>query len=109
MSRKEILPLERLFQNRSIAKTLDFLSLYHTYDYSKTDISREAGVEWKTLLNRVIPTLEKYDLIQQTRTIGRAQLYRANMENPLMKIIRQLQIEIATHDNQKHQIPIPAT
>ena len=102
------LPLERLFSTKAVAKVLGFLSLYREYDYSKTEISQEAGVDWKNMLTRVWPILEKYQLIKHIRTVGRAQLYKANMENPIMQALIKLQFEIATHNNQpvmKMEIP----
>ena len=94
------LPLERIFSTKSVAKVLDFLLVYRKHDYSKTDISREADVEWKNMLTRVWPILEKYKLVTATRTIGRAQLFEANMENPIMQALAKIQVEIATYDNQ---------
>ena len=94
------LPLERLFTTKAVAKVLGFLSLYREYDYSKTEISHEAGADWKNMLTRVWPILEKYQLVKHTRTVGRAQLYKANVENPIMQALIKLQVEIATYDNQ---------
>ncbi len=94
-------PLERLLNSRAMAKTLGFLLLYHGYDYSKTEIAREAGLDWKNLCTNIWPILEKYGLVKHTRTIGRAKMYQANMENPIMQALKKLQIEIAAYDNQK--------
>lgn len=95
------LPLQRLFASKAIAKILDFLTLYRRYDYSKSDIAQEADVDWKGMLTRVWPILEHYDLVKHTRTVGRAQLYVANMDNPIMQTLVKLGVEIATYDNQK--------
>ena len=65
--------LQKLFEDSSIAKLLDFLTLYKDFDYPKTEISRNSGVSWKTLY-RLWPLLEKYNLVVKTRQIGRATL-----------------------------------
>jgi hypothetical protein len=102
MSKKEENPptLQKLFGDSSIAKILDYLTLFKTFDYPKTEISKNSGVAWKTL-HRNWPTLRKYDLVVRTRRIGRAELYKLNEENPIAKALNELAFQIAKHDAQK--------
>lgn len=79
---------------------MDFLSLYREFDYPKVEISRNSGVAWKTLY-RVWPVLEKYGLVTLTRRIGRAKLYRLNLENPVVKALNELAFQIAKYDADK--------
>ena len=53
--------LQKLFKESSLAKLLDFLTLYKDFDYSKTEISQNSGVSWRTL-HRIWHILEKYEL-----------------------------------------------
>jgi DNA-binding transcriptional ArsR family regulator len=111
--------LQKLFEDSSIARLLDFLTLYRDFDYPKTEISRNSGVSWKTLY-RLWPLLEKYELVIKTRQIGRATLYKLNTESPIAKALNKLALEIAAfHVNEElarqakeqktHKIePIPA-
>ena len=92
--------LQRLFEDSSMAKLLDFLTLYEDFDYPKTEISKNSGVSWKTLY-RIWPLLEKYELVVKTRQIGRATLYKLNTESPIAKTLHTLALEIATYDAQK--------
>ncbi len=55
-------------------------------DYSLTDIAEGANVGWTTL-HRLLPGLIDAGLVKQTRTIGRAKLYRLNLDS---KAARQL-------------------
>ena len=87
--------LQKLFEDSSIAKLLDFLTLYKDFDYPKTEISRNSGVSWKTLY-RLWPLLEKYNLVVKTRQIGRATLYKLNTESPIAQALNKLALEIAT-------------
>lgn len=89
--------LQKLFEDSSIAKLLDFLTLYRDFDYPKTEISKNSGVSWKTLY-RLWPILEKYNLVVKTRQIGRATLYKLNVENPIAKALSKLTLEIAAFD-----------
>src|SRR4030065_685943 len=93
--------LQKLFEDSSIAKLLDFFTLYRDFDYPKTEISRNSGVSWKTLY-RLWPLLEKYELVTKTRQIGRATLYKLNIESPIAKALNRLSLEIATfHVNEE--------
>ena len=86
--------LQKLFKDSSIAKLLDFLTLYKDFDYPKTEISRNSGVSWKTLY-RLWPLLEKYNLVVKTRRIGRATLFKLNTENPIAQALNKLALETA--------------
>jgi hypothetical protein len=86
--------LQKLFEDSSIAKLLDFFTLYRDFDYPKTEISKNSGVSWKTLY-RLWPLLEKYDLVIKTRQIGRATLYKLNTESPIAQALNKLALEIA--------------
>jgi hypothetical protein len=86
--------LQKLFKDSSIAKLLDFLTLYKDFDYPKTEISRNSGVSWKTLY-RLWPLLEKYNLVVKTRQIGRATLFKLNTENPIAQALNKLALETA--------------
>src|SRR4030067_2142767 len=93
--------LKKLFEDSSIARLLDFLTLYRDFDYPKTEISRNSGVSWKTLY-RLWPLLEKYELVIKTRQIGRATLYKLNPENQIAKALNKLALEIAAfHVNEE--------
>jgi len=93
-------PLERLFGGAAIIKILDFLILFREWDYSKTDIAKNSGVSFRHVL-RALPKLEKYGLIMKTRQVGRASLYKINMENPIAKALHELAFQIAVHDAEK--------
>ena len=92
--------LQKLFLDSSIAKLLDFLTLYRDFDYPKTEISKNSGVSWKTLY-RVWPVLEKYEIVVKTRQIGRATLFKLNPDSPIAKALHTLALEVATYDAQK--------
>jgi len=92
--------LRKLFQDSAVAKLLDFLTLYKDFDYSKVEISRNSGVAWKTLY-RIWPLLKRYDLVVETRRIGRAIMFKLNTENPVAKALWELALQIAKYDADK--------
>jgi len=89
--------LQKVFGDSAIARVLDFLTLYNAFDYSKTEISQNAGVAWKTL-HRIWPVLERYKLVEETRRIGRATMHRLNNANPVAKALIELAFQIAKFD-----------
>lgn len=61
-------------------RILQYLIEGRDFDYSLTDMLN-AGVSWGTL-NTEIPKLLKLSIIEKTRKIGRATLYKINKNNP---------------------------
>lgn len=93
-------PLERLYNGVAPAKILDFLTLFHDYDYSKMDVAKNSGVSFRHAL-REIAKLEELGLIKQTRTVGHAQMYKLDTENPAATLLRRFVLEIAGQEAQK--------
>jgi hypothetical protein len=93
-------PLERLYNGAAPAKILDFLTIFHDYDYSKMDIAKNSGVSFRHTLQE-IQKLEQLGLIKQTRTVGHAQMYRLNTDNPATQHLRKFTLEIACQEAQK--------
>lgn len=100
VSRKEIDtvlemgPLASIFPC-SVSKILDFLVTFRDYDYSISDISKNSGVGFKTTLNE-IHRLEDQGVVQNTRTVGKAIMYKLNPASNQAKSISKLAIDIAT-------------
>lgn len=92
--------LERLFGSSAATRILDQLTLFHDYDYSKIDIARNSEVSFPHAL-REIEKLEKLEIVKKTRTIGRAQMYKLNTENPAIKLLLRFKFELACQEAQK--------
>lgn len=89
----ELGPLESVFPC-STSKILDFLVTFKDFGYSISDISKNSGVGFKTTLNE-IRKLEA-GLIQRTRTVGKAIMYRLNADSSQARSIQNLAFEIAS-------------
>ncbi len=85
--------LEELFGNTVIVKVLDFLLDEWELDFSKADVARETRVSWKTI-NEIWKKLEEFRLIEYSRTINRAKLYKVNTSSPVFKALKRLDFEI---------------
>ncbi len=70
-----------------VFRILDFLMDNKAYDYSKTDIAKGAGIS-RTTLSSSWDNLEKNGLVKETRVVGRAKMYKLNLNSPVvMKFI----------------------
>ncbi|MFZ1076785.1 MAG: helix-turn-helix domain-containing protein [Nitrosotalea sp.] len=87
-------PLESVFPG-STSKILDFLATFKDWDYSISDIAKNSGISFKTALNE-IRNLERQDVVSRTRIVGKAIMYKLNLESKQGSYIDKLIFEIAT-------------
>ena len=64
-------------------RVLQYFIEGNDFDYTLTDLLN-AGVSWGTL-NALIPQLVKLEIIVKTRKVGRATLYKINLNNQAAK------------------------
>lgn len=67
-----------------INRVLDFLVNFDDFDYSLTDIAKFSRVGYATL-QLFWKDLEKAHIVVQTRTVGKAKMYKINKKNPVVK------------------------
>lgn len=87
-------PLESVFPG-STSKILDFLATFKDWDYSVSDIAKKSGVSFKTALNE-IKNLEQQGVVSRTRTVGKAIMYKLNLDSKQGFYIDKLAFELAT-------------
>lgn len=90
----ELGPLEEVFPG-SESKVLDFLVTFQDYDYSISDIATHSGIGFKTTLG-IIKHLQDQQVIVNTRNVGRALMFKLNLDSKKAKIISDLALNIAT-------------
>ena len=86
--------LTEIFKQHSMAKVLEYLLDFPEIDFSKADIARECDLQWQTV-NELFPLLEKWSLVEKTRSIGRADLYRVNESNKALQYLHKFALQIA--------------
>ncbi|MPZ08418.1 MAG: HTH domain-containing protein [Nitrososphaeraceae archaeon] len=84
-----------LIDGNSAARFLDFLVEQREFDYSEADIAEAVGVSAKTIY-REIPRLESLGLLLHTRKVGRAKMYRLNMNSKIAPLLVKLAYEIGS-------------
>ena len=86
--------LSALFGDTPQARVLQFLSIHCTTDYTLKEIARQTHVGYRTFY-RFIRALISLSVIQVSRTIGATKLYQLNEESPIVKLLRQLNLEVS--------------
>jgi len=104
--------LKILFGENALTKILDFFLENRFWDYTKTDVAREARVS-RVQLYRVWSILEKLEIVKPSRKIGATVLYKANTESPIFKKLSELALEIASKAHEKiikeeEKVAVPA-
>jgi DNA-binding transcriptional ArsR family regulator len=69
-----------LFGDYPLIRILNQLLMFREFDYSLTDIAKNAGVAWSTL-NLIWPKLEGNGIVVNTRKVGKAKMYKLNLNN----------------------------
>ncbi len=77
----------KVFGDSPVLRVLDFLIVNEDFDYSMTDIAKLSGVGYSTL-KLFWPELEKNSVVTNTRTVGKARMYRLNFDNPVVKRLK---------------------
>ena len=78
----------------SQSRILDHMVTMRDFDYSVSDISRTSGVGIKTALG-VVHGLETQGVLLRTRNVGKAIMYKLNLDSTQAKSISKLAFEIA--------------
>lgn len=83
-----------VFGNSPIVKIIDFFLDNREFDYSLTDIAKNADIGWSTL-HGFWKNLVNLGIVTKTRRIGRAELFKLNMGSPLVKKLIDLDTTIS--------------
>ena len=78
----------KVFGDTPILRVMDFLVVNEDFDYSMTDIADLSGVGYATL-KLFWGTLEENGVVVNTRSVGRAKMYRINHTNPVVRKFRE--------------------
>ena len=84
-----------------VIRVLDFLIEGRGLDYSLSDIAENSSIGWTTL-HRIWDKMLKSGMINSTREIGRAKLFKLNEENPAVKDLIKLYDTLLYNHTEKH-------
>ena len=83
-----------VFGNAPIVKVIDFFLDNKEFDYSLTDIAKNADIGWTTL-HQFWGEFVRLEIVAKTRKIGRAELYKLNLNSPIVKKLVDLDRDIS--------------
>ena len=90
-------PIQRLFGSNAVTQVIDFLSTFREFDYSINEIAENTDVHRRTV-SRVMPSLEYYGVVVNSRKIDRASMYRLNGDSEIAAMICDLSKTVAEYD-----------
>lgn len=82
--------LLKLTGEMPLFKIIDFLLENKGMDFSKSDISKGAGISRASLFN-YWSEIEKHGIVKVTRSFGKTKLYTLNTKNPVAQKIIELE------------------
>ncbi len=100
-----------VFGDAPVVKVIDFFLDNREFDYSLTDIAKNSDVGWSTL-HGFWKELVKLDIVKKTRRIGRAELYKLNADNQLVRKLIDLDASISNklmeEEMEMQKVKLPA-
>lgn len=92
-------------------KIIDFFMDNPIMDFTKKDVIDALGMSKQTFY-KYFADLEEYGIVNVSRKIGKASLYKINGKHPLVSMLhdyeRKLSLQIAEQEESKLKKPIPA-
>ena len=83
------------FGETPVVKVLNFFLTFDSFDYSKSQVSEETGVS-RITLDKIWKELVAQKIVVNTRSIGRADMYKLNKKNPKVKVLLELSLKLAS-------------
>jgi hypothetical protein len=86
--------MAKVISSRAVAQILDFFLDHKEFDYSPAEIAKKTGLSFRTIF-REIPMLEKYQLIYNSRKIGKTNMYRLNTDFAAVGMLEKFALEMS--------------
>ncbi|MBC7091357.1 MAG: winged helix-turn-helix transcriptional regulator [Nitrososphaeria archaeon] len=99
--------LLKIFGESPKLRIIDFFLDNPLFDFTKKEVIEALGMSKQTFY-KYFADIEKYGIVVVSRKIGKAKLYKINLENPLVKMLKeyetQLSLQVAEHEAEKKAI-----
>lgn len=84
------------FGNTPIVRIIDFFLDNRMFDYSKKQVAEGAGIS-KGALFKYWKILEESEIVKNTRSFGKAKLYKLDESNVIVQRILKLELDLIKH------------
>jgi len=92
-------------------RIIDFFLDNPLFDFTKKEVIEALGMSKQTFY-KYFADIENYGIVSISRRIGKAKLYKINLQNPLVRMLKeyetQLSLQIADQEAEKLKKPIVA-
>lgn len=88
------------FGETPVLKVLDFF-IDGEFDFSMTEIAEGAEIGYSTL-KLILPQMIRSGFLVQTRAVGKAKLFRLNLENEIMKKFRKFYWDVTRIETDRY-------
>ena len=86
-------------------RIIDFFLDNPLFDFTKKEVIDALGMSKQTFY-KYFKDLEKYEIVKVSRKIGRAKLYKLNLEHPLVEMLREYEKRISLNIAEKEGIAV---
>lgn len=102
---KEKSVLLEIFGKTSELKVIDFLLDNNIFDYTKKEIANGAGISRPTLY-KFFDKLVNSGLVIKTRKVRGVQMYKINLDSPIVKRLMELETKISLKYSEEAKVMV---
>jgi AraC-like DNA-binding protein len=90
-------------------RIIDFFLDNPLFDFTKKEVIEALGMSKQTFY-KYFEDIEKYGIVKVSRKMGRAKLYRINLEHPLVSMLREYETKVSMQiaEEEARKINVPA-
>jgi DNA-binding transcriptional ArsR family regulator len=90
-------------------RIIDFFLDNPLFDFTKKEVIEALGMSKQTFY-KYFEDIEKYGIVKVSRKIGRAKLYRINLEHPLVSMLREYETKVSMQiaEEEARKVNVPA-
>lgn len=86
--------LLKTFGDSPKLRIIDFFLDNPLFDFTKKEVIEALGMSKQTFY-KYFPEIEEYNIVTVSRRIGRAKLYKINLEHPLVSMLRDYETKVS--------------
>lgn len=87
-------------------RIIDFFLDNPLFDFTKKEVIEALGMSKQTFY-KYFGDVEKYGIVEVSRKIGRASLYKINLKHPLVRVLREYETQLSLEIAEKEAQAIP--
>jgi len=82
------------FGDTPLLRVLEFFLMYPDFDYTKSYVAKETGVS-RVTIEKIWKHLVKANIITDSRTLGKIEMWQLNKEHPKVKVLMQTVVRLS--------------